>query len=82
MIEARIQGIPCLINVTDYVRQPALGPWADSDMDCYGYERMSYIVCDRRGRPAPWLENKMTPDDEQEIEALISEEMSKPYDEY
>lgn len=75
MINARIQGIPCLIDVINYECAPALGPWADNDMDCYGYAEIDFEVCDRRGRPAPWLERKMTDSDVTEIEALITADM-------
>jgi len=30
-------------------------------------------VCDRRGRPAPWLERKMTDNDVQEVKTKILE---------
>jgi len=33
-------------------------------------------VCDRRGRPAPWLEKKLTSKDERRIEQEIAKHMS------
>ena len=74
MIETRVAGIPCLINPTHVFVQKPMGPSADSDWDCYGYSEIEFTVCDRRGRPAPWLERKMTDKDKQEIETLILEE--------
>jgi len=73
MIEARVAGIPCLIEVVS-VRVVAPDPGADSDWDHRGYSEVEFEVCDRRGRPAPWLERKMTDADRQEIETLILEE--------
>lgn len=32
------------VNVTDYHYQPALGPSADSDWDCYGYTEIDWNV--------------------------------------
>lgn len=67
----RIAGIPCVIRVDSFFRQaPDYGTW-DSDLDCSGYIEADYTICDRRGRPAPWLERKRTPDDDTEIMAEI-----------
>lgn len=46
-IETRIAGIPCIIAVTEYDDE-------DSSIS------LDYVVCDRRGRPAPWLACKLT----------------------
>ncbi len=72
-IEARISGIPCLIEPTRVFVQRPMGPSADSDYDCYGYAEIEFDVMDRNGRPAPWLEKKMTDDERVEIENLILE---------
>lgn len=66
-------GIPCLIKVTHYFKQKPMGPSADSDYDCYGYTDIEFEVCDRRGRPAPWLERKLTPEDKNRIDVEIEE---------
>lgn len=66
-------GIPCLIKVTYYFKQEPMGPSADSDWDCYGYTEVEFEVCDRRGRPAPWLERKLTLEDKNRIEIEIEE---------
>ncbi len=77
MIPARIAGIPCLIEVTEFVTVP---PWsgpastAPSEMDFCGYNEIEYIVCDRRGRPAPWLEEKISQQDRVDIEDKITGE--------
>jgi len=68
-----VAGIPCLIKVTHYFKQKPMGPSADSDWDCYGYTEVEFEVCDRRGRPAPWLERKLTLEDKNRIEIEIEE---------
>ena len=37
----------------------------------YDIEDFCFTVCDRRGRPAPWLEKKMTPKDIEKVERDI-----------
>ena len=75
MTEARIQGIPCLIDVHRcLVVKGSFSRNAPSDLDYYGYSEIEYTVCDRRGRPAPWLERKMTDTDRSNIETIILEE--------
>lgn len=55
-IETRIAGIPCLIGVTSYGR-PAYT--AGAPENCAPGECAEYDVLDMRGRPAPWLVQKM-----------------------
>jgi hypothetical protein len=72
-IETRVAGIPCIIGVTEY--QEGSGDyWCDSDMDYYGYS--DWVVCDRRGRPAPWLERKLTDSDRSRIESEIADQLN------
>lgn len=71
VFDTRIAGIPCQIGVTYFHNQP---PWrgsahtCDSDMDYCGYNELEYDVLDRRGRPAAWLERKLTDDIKSEID--------------
>lgn len=80
MIEARIQGIPCLVEMTaGRYQEPYRGsPYnCDSDWDYYGgWFDIEYAVYDRRGRPAKWLEKKITPKDDQAIIELLIENAS------
>lgn len=72
MIATRIAGIPCLIDPTRVHVVPGSYSYnAASDMDFYGWYEVEFKVCDRRGRPAPWLERKMTRADCERIEQLI-----------
>ena len=77
-IESRVAGIPCLIGVShfDCVRG-SYSYNAVSDMDYYGYSESEWDVLDRRGRPAAWLERKLTDDDRQRIEQEIAEAMTE-----
>lgn len=77
-IESRVAGIPCLIGVShfDCVRG-SYSYNAASDMDYYGYSESEWDVLDRRGRPAAWLERKLTDDDRKRIEQEIAEAMTE-----
>ena len=69
-IVMRIAGVPCLIGVTGYLYQPPCKGHPStcaSDWDYYGYEEIEWEILDRRGRPAPWLERKLTKTDREEI---------------
>jgi hypothetical protein len=77
-IESRVAGIPCLIGVTEF--QSVRGSYsyhADSDMDYYGYTESEWVVLDRRGRPAAWLERKLTSADRSRIEQEIAKAMTE-----
>lgn len=72
-IETTIAGIPCVVKVVDFVRVHGSYSYdAPSDLDYSGYVSMDYEVCDRRGRPAPWLERKLTPKERARIEEEIT----------
>lgn len=71
ILATRIQGIPCRVRVTRYFHQPAMGYWADSPEDCYGYTEVEFEVLDGRGRKAPWLERQMLSEDRAAIEQEI-----------
>ena len=76
MIETRIQGIPCLVEMTGgYYTAPDRSTWA-SDIDYNGgWTDVTFQVFDRKGRRAQWLEVKMTEaDKERIIEELIEGE--------
>jgi len=71
ILAVHIQGIPCRVRVTRYFHQPAMGYWADSPDDCYGYTEVEFEVLDGRGRRAPWLEARMLSEDRNVIEQEI-----------
>jgi hypothetical protein len=77
-IESTVAGIPCLIGVTEFSSvRGSYSYHADSDMDYYGYTESEWVVLDRRGRPAAWLERKLTDAERSRIEQEVSEAMSE-----
>jgi len=67
-----------LIGVTDFSSvRGSYSYHADSDMDYYGYTESEWVVLDSRGRPAAWLERKLTDADRSRIEQEVSEAMSE-----
>lgn len=77
MLHTRIAGIPCKVDVTHYLHQRPMGMRAASDVDCYGYTECEFTVCDLRGRPAAWLERKVTDADRERIAAEYAEAMTE-----
>ena len=76
-IESRVAGIPCIIGVIEYeCVKGSYSYHAASDWDYYGYTDTDWEVCDRRGRPAPWLKKKLTDKDSSRIESEIAEYMN------
>ncbi|TCT21189.1 hypothetical protein [Thiobaca trueperi] len=73
-IPARIAGIPCLIGVESYTHAPSFrgSPWkCDSADDYWGWTEAEWEVLDQRGRPAPWLQRKISQKDEDAISEMI-----------
>lgn len=80
-IAARIACIPCQVAVTHYLRvKPFAGSrfHCDSPEDYFGFTEIEFDVLDSRGRPAPWLEKKLTASDRERVEALIVQHMESP----
>lgn len=76
IIQTRLAGIPCQIAVANFKRVKGSYSYnAPSDLDYYGYTDYDYEVLDRRGRPAPWLERKVSADD-------IEQKIIDHFDEY
>lgn len=72
-VAIRVAGIPGVARVT-YARhtKPDHNTWA-SDWDYYGGWELSWEICDRNGRAAPWLKRKATRLDIDLIEKKIIE---------
>lgn len=61
----RVAGIPCQIGVLNYERHAPVSQdsrQCHSDLEYYGYSEVDYVVLDRRGRPAEWLQRKVVDD--------------------
>ena len=74
-METRISGIPCIVDYTIRGKYVPAKIHAPPEF-CHEaeYPEVEFTVCDRNGRPAPWLEKKMTYQDQQRIEAEILEQ--------
>ena len=76
LVEIRAAGIPALAGVRGYSYQaPHRGsPFqCDSDWDYLGWEEIDWVLLDRRGRPASWLDRKLTKTDREEINRELLE---------
>lgn len=64
--KTRVAGIPCLCEVTHYAEEVPMRITGSGfgDADPPEYEEFEYQIRDRRGRLAPWLERKLTEDDD------------------
>lgn len=74
LVEIRAAGIPALAGVTFYDYQPPFrgSPYLCScSDDFYGHEEVEWELLDRRGKPAPWLERKVSPEERKELEHYL-----------
>ena len=78
-MQTHIAGIPCTVEYTIQGKYQPAKINAEPD-DCYEaeYPEVEFIVCDRNGRTAPWLERKMTDEDCQRIQVEILEYAELP----
>lgn len=62
ILDHRISGIPCQIEVTEFFRHyiPYAALREDADFDEGVSYEIDYQVLDRKGYKADWLENKVT----------------------
>lgn len=79
-IDFFLGGIPCQIGLHSYTKQE---PWKGSAYSCpsrddyYGYTESEWIILDRKGYHAKWLERKITNDIQSEIDEAIEEYMEE-----
>ena len=74
--DATVMGIPAIIRVTyweRYVPAQISGP----PEHCYPAEGGcgDWEVLDRRGRPAPWLERKLTEEERERLDQAVFDHM-------
>ena len=75
-IKTTVAGIPAVIRVHNFVSVRESHSYnAQSDMDYHGYIESEWEVCDRRGRPAPWLARKINDEINERIEETIAKYM-------
>lgn len=73
-MDTRIANIPCKVEITRYYKYRAATIWGHPDGWAPGEpEEISFQVLDRRGRAAPWLEEKLTEDDRKRIIKELSD---------
>lgn len=81
--DTRVCGIPCIVRVTywePYIPAKVSGP----PEYCYPAEGGcgDWEILDTRGRPAPWLEKKMTDADMREVDSFVFDQMENCKDDY
>lgn len=68
-MDTRIANIPCKVEITRYYKYRAATIWGHPDGWAPGEpDEISFQVLDRRGRVAPWLEEKLDEQDRRRIE--------------
>ncbi len=81
VFDSRVAGIPCQIGVLSYKQHaPMSAHQAHSDIEFYGFTETDYVILDRRGNPAPWLQDKVK--DDTSILDEINEQMEAKQCEY
>lgn len=65
----QVAGIPCQCEVTYYRRAEPMLVYGMGMGDCFPPEpeEFQFRLLDRKGYPAPWLENKLNPGHEERI---------------
>ena len=77
-METRICGIPCVVELTNYTYTKA-NPRADNPNDYYGgFDDVEYKVLTTKGKPAAWLERKITKKEHDEIVSQLIDELLSP----
>ena len=81
--EARACGIPCTIRVLTWdAYRPAVIRADPGDSHPAEGGEGEWELLDSRGRPAPWLERKLTPAERERIDALVYEKMENYREDY
>lgn len=67
-MNTRVCGIPAMIEITSFApyrccKRGHIDNWLPDELP-----EIEWHILDRRGRPAPWLERKLSPADRREIE--------------
>ena len=77
IFDSQIAGIPCQIEITEYVRSVPSNRNCDPADDPYDPGTLEWRVLDRKGYPAVWLEAKMTPADMDRIDSECERELAQ-----
>lgn len=69
--ETTVCGIPCGVYVWHYIAEEVIRGSLSQRIDPPEPEEIGFIVLDRNGRKADWLQKKMTSVDQEKIEEMI-----------
>ncbi len=79
----RVAGIPCQILITSYYPATPMKYWkAEEYWQPPQEAEIEWEILDRRGRPAPWLERKLSPAERRRIEGELIAQCSNRQDDY
>lgn len=67
----RISGIPARIEVLSFIHWRPARLYGHPDSWAPAEGEIEWTVCDSKGRPAPWLEKKLTPAERRRIEGEL-----------
>lgn len=70
-MNTRVAGIPCSVEVTAFSpyrcnRRGHIDHWLPDELP-----EIEFMILDRRGHPAPWLERKLSPADRRRLEGEL-----------
>lgn len=75
-VNTTVSGIPCQATLTEFVPGQEAILFGPIERCCPSADPEVYFqILDRNGRPAPWLERKLTAEDDARIAAEIMEAM-------
>jgi hypothetical protein len=84
-IPTTVLDVPCIIGVIYFRRVKGSGDkWgASSDLDYYGFTESDYLLLDRKGQPADWLEKKVDEHwDSRSLREEIEEQIAEHFSEW
>ena len=70
-MQTRVAGIPAMIEITSFspyrcFKRGHIDRWLPDELP-----EIEFMILDRRGRPAPWLEKKLSPAERRRIEGEL-----------
>jgi len=72
IIDTHIAGVPCKVELLSWEKHYPATREYEAEGGCGEWR-----VLDRAGKPAPWLQSKLTARDEQRIDYLFFQQMEK-----
>lgn len=79
----RVHGVPCYAKVVSYYEGfPGIYRGKPEDREPEEPASVEFIIIDRKGYPAPWLEDKLNNDEREELANLIISKIKNGDDGY